>query len=109
MQANGTSYLKEVWDRNDWLHEGQYGFRPGFSCESQVISVCRDTDIADSLGNGARLDTIITDFSKIFYIVPHYRLLTKFAASGVELRVVVWIRVVPRESEAEENYQRTLE
>jgi len=44
-----TSYLRQVWDKNDWLYEGQYGFRPGYSCESQVIMVCQD--IVDSMDN----------------------------------------------------------
>ena len=42
-----AGYLKQVWDKNDWLYDGQYGFRPGYFCESQVITVCHD--IADSL------------------------------------------------------------
>jgi len=25
-----TSYLRQVWDKNDWLYEGQHGFRPGY-------------------------------------------------------------------------------
>ena len=41
-----ASYLRQVWDKNDWLYEGQHGFRPGYSCERQVIRVCQD--IADS-------------------------------------------------------------
>ena len=45
-----ASYLRQVWDKNDWLYEGQHGFRLGYSCESQVIAVCQD--IADSLDNG---------------------------------------------------------
>jgi hypothetical protein len=63
---------------------------PGYSCESQVISVCQD--IADSLDNKARLDAIIIDFSKVFDLVPHDRLQTKAAASGVELRLVLCIK-----------------
>ena len=35
---------------------------------------------------------IIIDFSKAFDLVPHDRLLTKTAASGVELRLVVRLR-----------------
>jgi len=58
-----ASYLRQVWDRNDWLCEGQHGFRPEYSCESQDISVCRD--IADSLDNGIRLDAIIIDFQSL--------------------------------------------
>jgi tRNA A58 N-methylase Trm61 len=64
-----ASYLRQVWDKNDWLYEGQHGFRPGYSCESEVIMVCQD--IADSLDNGDRVDTIVIDFSKAFDLVPH--------------------------------------
>jgi hypothetical protein len=80
-------YLRQVWDKNDWLYEGQHGFRPGYSCESQVIKVCQD--IADALDNGDTIDAIIVDFSKTFDLVPHGRLLTKIAKSGVDYRVVV--------------------
>jgi len=58
-----ASYLRRVWDRNDWLYEGQLGFRPGYSCESQVITLCQD--IADSLDNGDRIDAIIVIFRKL--------------------------------------------
>jgi hypothetical protein len=83
-------YLRQVWDTNDWIYKGQRGFRPGYSCKSQVITVCQD--VADSLENGDRIDVIIIDFSKAFDLVPHGRLLTKIANSGVNSRVVVWIR-----------------
>jgi retron-type reverse transcriptase len=85
-----ASYLRQVWDKNDWLYEGQHGFRQGYSCKSQVITVCQDT--ADSLDNGYRVDAIIIYFSKAFDLVPHSWLLTKIANSGVDSRVVVWIR-----------------
>jgi len=85
-----ASYLRQVWDKNDWLHEGQHGFRPGYSCESQVIAVCQDT--ADCLDNGDKIDAIIVEFSKAFGLVPHGRLLTEIANSGVDSRVLVWIR-----------------
>ena len=54
-----ASYLRQVWD---WLYEGQHGFRPGYSCESQVITVCQD--IADSLDNGDKIDAIIVEFRR---------------------------------------------
>jgi len=85
-----ASYLRQVWDKNDWLYEGQHGFRPGYSCESQVITVCQD--IADSLDNRDGIDAIMIDFSKAFDLVPHGRLLMKIANLGVDSRVVVWIR-----------------
>jgi len=46
----------------------------------------------DSLKEGARTDVIIIDFSKAFDLVPHGRLLTKIAATGVNLRVVVRVK-----------------
>jgi len=64
-----AGYLRQVWDTNDWLYKGQHGFRPGYSCESQVITVCQD--IADSLDEGVNIDAIIIDFTKAFNLVPH--------------------------------------
>jgi len=72
-----------VWEDRDWLYEGQHGFRPRYSCESQIITVCQD--ISDSLDEATRLDAII-DFSKAFDLVPHDQLLKKIAASGVDSR-----------------------
>jgi len=85
-----ASYLRQVWDKNDWLYESQHRFRPGYSCESQVIAVCQD--IADSLDNKDKIDAITVEFSKAFDLVSHGRLLTKIANSGVDSRVEVWIR-----------------
>jgi len=54
--------------------------------------VCQD--IADCLDNGDRIDAItsIIEFSEAFDLVPHGRLLTKIANSGVDSRVDIWIR-----------------
>jgi hypothetical protein len=35
---------------------------------------------------------IILGLSKAFDLVPHYRLLTKIAATGMDLWVVVWVK-----------------
>ena len=85
-----TGYIRQVWQNCDWLYEGQHGFRPGYSCESQLITVCQD--IADSLDEAIRLDAIIIDFSKAFDRVYHDRLLKKIVDSGVDPRVVAWIK-----------------
>jgi hypothetical protein len=84
------TYLRQVWYKNDWLYESQHGFRPGYSCESQVITVCQD--IVDSMDNGDRINAIVIDFSKAFDLVPYDRLLTKIAISGVDSKVVAWVR-----------------
>ena len=57
-----AGYIRQVWEDRDWLYKGQHGFRPGYSCESQIITVCQD--ISDFLDKAARLDAIIIDFSK---------------------------------------------
>jgi hypothetical protein len=44
------------------------------------------------MDEGSRLDVIITDFLKDFDLVLHDQLLKEIAASGVDSRVVVWIR-----------------
>jgi len=82
-----AGYLKEVWEMSGWLYEG---FKPGYSCESQLFTGFRD--IADSLDEGFRTDAIIIDFSKAFDLVTRDRLLTKIAGTGVDLRIVVWVK-----------------
>jgi cytidylate kinase len=44
------------------------------------------------MDNRDNIDTIIVDFSKAFDLVPHGRLLTKIANSGVDARVVIWVK-----------------
>ena len=48
-----------------------------------------------SMDQGVGIDEIIIDFFKAFGLVPHDRLLTKLTASGVDSRVVVWVRGFP--------------
>jgi len=88
MEHVTAGHLRKVWEFSGWLYEGQHGFRPGYSCESQLVPFCQD--IADSLDDRVRKDAKITDFSKVFDLVPHDRMLTKIATTGVYLRVVVW-------------------
>jgi hypothetical protein len=85
-----AGYLRQVWEMSGWLYESQHGFRPGNSCESQVVTLCQD--MADSLDEEVKTGAIIIDFSKAFHLVPHDRLLTKIAATGLDLRVVVWVK-----------------
>jgi hypothetical protein len=82
--------LRHVWDTSGWLYEGQHGSTPGYSCESQLVTIYQD--IADSLDEGGRPDTIAIDIPKTFDLVPHDRLLTNVSESTVELRVIEWIK-----------------
>jgi hypothetical protein len=85
-----VSYVRQVWDTNDWFYESQHGFRPGYWYENQVITVCQD--IADVRDNDNMIEAILVDSSKAFDLVPHGRLFTKILNPGVDSRVVVWIR-----------------
>jgi len=87
MEHIKAGYLREVWEMSGCLYEGQHGFGPGYSCKSELVTVCQD--IADSLDEGVGTDVIIIDFSKAFDLVPLDRLLTKITAIGVDMRVVV--------------------
>jgi hypothetical protein len=82
--------LRHVWEMSGRLYEGQHGSRPGYSCQSQLVTVCQD--IAYSMDEGIRRDTIIMDVSNAFDSVRHVRLLTKMAATGVDLREVAWVK-----------------
>jgi hypothetical protein len=75
-------YIRQVWDKSEWIYEGQHGFRTGYTCERQRVTACQD--ISDSQ-DGARIYAITIDFS-------YDRLLTKIAASGVDARVVLWLK-----------------
>jgi len=67
MEHVKAGYLTHVWEMCGWLYEGQHGFRPGYSCESLVVTVCQD--FVDSL-EGVRTGAIIMYFTKAFDLVP---------------------------------------
>ena len=90
MEHVTASYLRKAWDKNDWLYEGQNGFRSGYSCGSQVITVCQNS--AESRDKGDRIDATLTDFSKVFNLDPDDWLLMKIAISRVDSRVLAWVR-----------------
>ena len=54
------------------------------------MTVCQD--IANSLDERARIDVMIIDFSNAFDLVRYDRPLMKIAVSGVDWKVVVWVR-----------------
>jgi hypothetical protein len=82
-----AGYPRQIWEMHGWLYEGQYAFRPRYLYESQVVTVCQD--IADSLDDEVKPDATKIHFSKALDSVRHDRFLTKIAATGVDLRVVV--------------------
>ena len=60
---------------NNILINSQHGFRSGFSCQTQLISLI--DDITYAMDNHYQTDLVLLDFSKAFDTVPHRRLLAK--------------------------------
>ena len=40
MESAMAGYQRQVWETSGWLYGGQNAFRSGYSCESQVVTVC---------------------------------------------------------------------
>jgi hypothetical protein len=72
-------------------HNGLYLLR-GRSLAGLKLQITVCQDIADSLDNTVRTDAIIIKFSKAFDLVFPCFTVLKIAASGVDQRIVVWIR-----------------
>ena len=61
-----ASYLRQVWDKNDWLYEGQHGFRPGYSCGSQVTTKSERT--CGGMGGNKKTHTLIREARSCKYL-----------------------------------------
>ena len=61
------------------LSDKQYGFRPNHSCETQILNIVEEIQLA--LDHHLPVDLIFIDFRKAFDTVPHQRLLKKLAIS----------------------------
>ena len=81
------SNICKFFDISNILTPKQRGFRPGFSCETQLILSIDDW--ARSLASCFRTDVVIIDFSKAFDSVPHTRLLGKLHYYGIRSQMLV--------------------
>ena len=75
---------------NNILIDNQHGFKSGFSCQTQLISLVED--ISHAMDNGLQTDVILLDFSKAFDTVPHIRLLNKFQNCKIGNLILTWIK-----------------
>lgn len=76
-------------ESNSILTPSQHGFRPGHSCETQLILAFNDW--ARAADSRIDVDVAILDFSKAFDSVPHERLKAKLHYYGIRGQVLHWI------------------
>ena len=82
------SIMKHL-ESNRILNEFQYGFRPGHSCQAQLISVVEE--IQHALDQQHQVDLIMLDFNKVFDTVAHNRLLHKLNFYGIRDKAHKWL------------------
>ena len=66
----------------------QHGFRRGWSCETQLLTI---DDLVRSYDRKHQVDVGILDFSRASDTVPHERLLGKLAYCGVRGPILHWV------------------
>ena len=81
--------LIRYFDQNRFFTACQHGFRPGYSCVTQLINVMEDWTYAIECGKS--VDAIYLDFSKAFDHVPHARLISKLYGYGIDDLLLRWI------------------
>ena len=64
------------------INKHQHGFRPEYSCQSQLLSLTED--ILKAMDNKKQVDLVLLDFCKAFGKVPHKRLLCKLKNYGIQ-------------------------
>ena len=74
---------------NQVLSDSQHGFRAGFSCTTQLVSLI--DDVSYNMDARRQVDMILLDFSKAFDTVPHHRLLQKLKYYCIDNQIIKWI------------------
>lgn len=74
---------------NKFFFPKQYGFRAGFSCNTQLIQFTHD--IASSVNSGKQIDCIFLDFRRAFDMISHILLLQKLSVLNIPPKLMTWI------------------
>ena len=98
-----TSHIMKIFERvvkvrliehlkqHNLINQGQHGFVPGRSTQTQLLDhFCR---VYEAIEDNARLDTVYLDFAKAFDKVDHNLLLTKLAEHKVKGKLWRWIKM----------------
>ena len=72
---------------NKFITSRQHGFRPGHSCETQLI--CNLDNWTSALELGHQVDVIYLDLQKAFDKVPHARLLHIYTCATWNWRKII--------------------
>jgi len=96
-----TSHVMKVFERvlqpkiiehlikNKKLNEGQHGFVPNRSTQTQLI--CHYNEIYEAVVEGKRIDTVYLDFAKAFDKVDHSILIKKVKDHGIGGKIGKWL------------------
>ena len=76
-------------ETNGSLHDMQYGFRPGRSCEHALLKA--QNNILHSLNRNKVSLLLLIDFSKAFDLVEHSILLNKLENYGIRGVALKWV------------------
>jgi len=68
----------------------QHGFRPGLSCQTQLILLV--DEILRVMDQHYQVDLIMLDFSKAFDTVAHNKLLLKLEHYGIQSNTQLWLQ-----------------
>ena len=82
--------VAQFLDKNQALHEQQYGFRSGRSCEHALLLA--QNEIASSLNKKQIAMLLLIDFSKAFDMVDHKILLRKLQHYGIRGHAHSWFK-----------------
>ena len=75
--------------QNNQVLSDSHGFRAGFSCTTQLVSLIED--ISYNMDAHRQVDIILLDFSKAFDTVPHHQLLLKLKYYRIDNHVINWV------------------
>ena len=76
-------------NRYDIINPNQHGFRPGLSCQTQLVLLV--DEIVKVMDSHHQVDLLLLDFSKAFDTVVHNKLLLKLAHYGIQSNTHQWI------------------
>ena len=76
-------------NKYDIINPNQHGFRPGLSCQTQLVLLV--DEVLKAMDSHHQVDLLLLDFSKAFDTVAHKKLLLKLAHYGIQSKTHQWI------------------